>query len=173
LKSVSESVQLSTTMLSRFLKVFDVSEKARELMKSRQIDSVTIIHTLAMFPYEEQNTIIDYIVNKEFDTQSIRGLKELRDGLPNEDIEVLIKRMIDSRNVKVSVIKFDKQDLMISIDILSEKLNTIVGQENLRECYLNGISGYIKLSKKGENLLRQYAKNNKITFQNLIHKLLS
>lgn len=172
MKKVAETVTLSEGMLQKFLRVFQLSDYTKELVKQRKIDSVEVVNQLARYPELDQSIIADLLIKNEFSNQDFRILSPLKKQFPDEPIEKLIEKIKKSKDIKVSVIQFNIENLKKSKSNLEKDLIERVGQnEFIGISILNNI-GLIKITKKGELLLREYAKAQKQTLQELTYKLL-
>ncbi|MFW5887360.1 MAG: hypothetical protein ACOCUH_01040, partial [Bacteriovoracia bacterium] len=103
LKRVSETIGISTHMLNQFLGVNKLSPKVYELVKKRELDSVSAVYYLGKHPSSDQIKLANSYINGEINSQDIRVLGPLRSRYPNKSIEELIERTKQSKDIKVSV----------------------------------------------------------------------
>jgi hypothetical protein len=172
LDKVSNIVGVSKGMLNRFLKVKKLTPQTKNLVKKRIIDSVSIVDDLTKFSDDDQNFIVAEIIADNIKGKDIRLLSPLRKQFPDIDIYLLIEKLKKSENKKISVIKFDTQDLSKDIDNLRKDLINITGNNELVDLSLNNSEGSIKLTSKGEKELRSAAKKQRKTFQEFIYSIL-
>ena len=171
LHNVANMLHVSVGMLQKFLKVSKLSSVVQQLVKERKIDSVEIVYNLAKFSTTEQVIIAQAVLNNTLNSQDLRDLCPLRKNFPNEPIEHLIERVIKSKDQKISVIRFYVQDLKKDQTLFEQELSHILHAELLALEYNQHI-GTIKVSQKGEKMLRRLAKQNKQTLQNYTYSLL-
>ena len=80
---------------------------------------------------------------------------------------------MSSKNIKVSVIKFEKEELKKSVEELENALIKIVGEDNFIEIEISEKIYSIKITKRGESLLRNFAKLQKHSLHQTVRKLLN
>ena len=170
---VSEELKLTTGMLNQFLSVYKLNEQVKNLVRDRKIDSVAVVYNLSKFSIVDQTEIVDYILDKKINSQDLKALIPLRKRYPDDNITDIVNRHINSKNTKISVIQFYPVDLKKTKEALENELIYIVGKNNLHSIELSEIPFLIKLTKEGENILRNESKKRKITLQELIQKLLN
>lgn len=168
MKEVSKLIGVSSGMLSQFLSVFKLPEPILELVANRKIDSVAMVHYLAKFNAEDIPKLAELLATGKLSSQDLRILIPYRKQFKKEPIADLLERIHSSKNIKVSVIRIDKGDTTKSIEDLISIFGSHVGKENLNTIVPNENFIDIKFTKKGEKILRESAKRNKITLQELI-----
>jgi hypothetical protein len=159
LKEVAEIAKISLNMLGKFLAVFKLSEASLNLVKSRVIDSVEIVYSLAKYPPETQNEIAQFIIDGKLKSQDVRALSSYIKANPNQNTVELIDKFLSTKNIKVSVLKFPVQDGFQQEDFCSSMLQ-ILGNENLLSIEFDNKIGTLKILKEGEIVLRRKAKEN-------------
>ncbi len=172
LDKVAEIVKVSEGMLNQFLKVKKLSPKIQKLVSDRVVDGVTLVHNLAKFSYPDQEVIVNEIISGNLKGTDVRLLSPLRTQYTDADIKQLIEKLKNSENKKVSVIKFNSEDLHKEVEKLRKDLVRIVGKEELIDLLLSNGEGSIKLTSKGEKELRSAAKRQKKSFQEFTYSIL-
>lgn len=172
LNKVSDVLGVSTGMLNKFLTANKLSEQAKELVKERKIDSVELVNKLARFTTFEQEWITEQVINGNINSIDIRLLSPLRKQYPTIPLADLLKKLIDSENKRVSVIKFSLHDVFNSVDEVCKSLMKIVGSSEVISCNFDGDQGVIKLTQKGEDQLRKAAKRAKKSLQEFTYTML-
>lgn len=172
MKKVSQVIGISAGMLNQFLSIYKLPDEIIELVKSRKIDSVSIVHHLSKFKKEEAIELSNLIINDGLSSQDLRILLPYRKQFPNKSINELVKKIYDSKNIKVSVIRFSSSDLKKSITSLKDSIFSLVGEENFLtiDNFENNID--LKITALGEKTLREIAKTQHQTFQELISQLI-
>ncbi len=173
MKEVSKLIGVSAGMLSQFLSVFKLPEPIVELVKERKIDSVSIVHHLAKYNSEDKQKLVELLSSKELLSQDLRILIPYRKQYPNESIIELVERIHSSKNIKVSVIRINKNDTEKTIIELGSIFTKEVDKENLITVESKDDVIDIKVTKQGEKILREKAKRNGKTFQELITILIN
>ncbi|MGA0559265.1 hypothetical protein ACO2Q8_21580 [Larkinella sp. VNQ87] len=172
LSAAAALLSLSTSMLNQFLRVHKLSPKAQTLVKNRAIDSVSVVHNLAKFSNADQDVIVDQIKEGQLAYADLRLLNPLRKQLPNEPIETLIRKLQDSKNIKVSVVQFPAESLQRDINELRTELSKITGPSEIVDVVLEDGVGSMKLTPKGEQALRQAARRQHKTLRDFTYALL-
>jgi hypothetical protein len=172
MKKVSQVIGISAGMLNQFLSIYKLPEEIIELVKSRKIDSVSIVHHLSKFKKEEAIELSNLIINDGLSSQDLRILLPYRKQFPHKSINELVKKINDSKNIKVSVIRFSSSDLKKSITSLKDSIVSLVGKENFLT--IDNYDNYIdlKITALGEKTLREIVKTQHQTFQELISQLI-
>ena len=172
LSAAASVLSISAGMLNQFLRVSKLSPNAQELVKNREIDSVSIVHNLAKFSPADQDIIVEQIKQGQIAYSDLRLLNPLRKKLPNEPIEKLIKKLDDSKNIKVSIVQFPAESLHRDIDELRKELSSITGSSEIVDVVLDNGVGSMKLTRKGEQALRQAARSQHKTLRDFTYALL-
>jgi hypothetical protein len=173
LNEVAKVIGISPGMLNQFLSVFKLPKKVLKLVEERKIDSVAIVHFLTKYSNEDNIQLADLIVSNKLSSQDLKVLLPYRKQFPNEKIVDLVEKLHRSKNVKVSVIRLSEDETSKSFNELNDLFSAQVGVENIIEIEKNTKNIDIKLSKKGEKILRETAKKNKLTLQKYVFKLIN
>lgn len=173
LNEVANVIGISSGMLNQFLSVFKLPKNVLKLVEERKIDSVAIVHYLSKYSNEDITQLSDLIVLNNLSSQDLRVLLPYRKQFPQERVVDLVDKLHQSKNIKVSVIRISENDTCKSFDDLNELFATQVGVENIIAIEINKKNIDIKVSKKGEKILRETAKKNRLTLQEFIFKLIN
>lgn len=171
INEVASIIGISSGMLNQFLSVFKLPDPVIELVKKREIDSVSMIHYLSKFNNEDLLILSELLSTKKLSSQDLRILIPYRKQHKSESIQDLVKRIHSSKNIKVSVIRINKQDTSKSIIELKSNFSNQVGIENLIQIEFNNEFIDIKLSKQGEKILKEKAKMSKKSLEELISNI--
>ena len=172
LSSVSVLLGVSTGMLNQFLRVRKLTSKAQALVKNRDIDSVTAVHNLAKFSAEDQDEIAHQISQGLLNYLDIRLLSPLRKQFSDASVKVIIQKLKNSENQKVSVIQFPADTIHKDIEEVRRELSEIIGSSEIIDLVLNNDVGVIKITPKGEQALRKAARRRKKTLQEFTYAML-
>lgn len=171
LKTVSEIIGISTSMLNQFLSVFKLPEIVIDLVRTRKIDSVSIAHNLSKFSPEDAIRLSQLVIDNELSSQDLKVLIPYRKQHKYDPIEDLVKKLHSTKNIKVSVIRINRSDTIRTVEELKEILSPLVGSQNIIEIEKNKNFIDIKLLKDGEKTLRNIAKAGGQSLQELISNL--
>ena len=172
MKKVSQLIGISAGMLNQFLSIYKLPNEIIELVKSRQIDSVSIVHYLSKFKEKEAIDLSNLIINEALSSQDLRILLPYRKQFPHKSIKELVEKINDSKNIKVSVIRLSNSDLKKSITSLKDTVTNLIGEKNFLtiDSFENNID--LKITALGEKTLRDIAKKQHQTFQEFISQLI-
>ncbi len=172
-KQVGKIIDLSPSMIDKFLSVFRLQTEIIDYIKNREIDQVSMVYYLSKFDKKDSLDLLPYILNKQLSTQDLRVLIPYRKSHENDSITDIINNLKKTKNIKVSVIRVHNDDTHKNIDVLYETFKQLVGSENVFEIVPNKDFIDIKISKSGEKILREKAKKEHLTFQRIINSLIS
>jgi hypothetical protein len=172
IKSLSTKLGVSPGMLNQFLSIEKICPELVQYVESREIDSVTLVFNLSKFNINDQIAIADYLSNDELTSHDVRALLPLRRQNPDIEIKDLIIRLLDSKKVKLSVIKFPKSALLIIPEAFKKRIKKIIGDENFDDLIEDNEMYSLKISQKGEKELRKVAKKNKKDLNSYFNSLL-
>ena len=172
LKEVANTIGISTGMLNQFLSVFKLPKTVIELVKNRNIDSVSMVHYLTKFDDNDSVKLSKLLASNKLSSQDLRILIPYRKQHKEADILDLVEKIHASKNIKVSVIRINKQDTIKSTSELHTIFSDHVGAENVIMIDMKNEIIDIKLAKEGEKILRDKAKTNNTTFVELISKII-
>lgn len=172
LSKISDFIGVSEGMLNQFIRVNKIVPKGKELVSKRIIDSVSLVNNLAKFSENDQNYLITEFIDNKITSSDIKLLSPLRRQFPNESISNLIEKLKKSENQKVSIINFDINELKKSIPTLKIEIEKIIDSSELIDLSSTNQIGTIKITPKGEKILRKVAKQNHKSLQNYIYLLL-
>lgn len=173
MQEVSKVIGVSSGMLNRFLSVFKLSQPIVELVKKRKIDSIAMALDLSKLNEDDALKLADLISSNKLSTQDLRTLIAYRKQYKDSSIIDLSQKIQASKNIKVSVIRINKKDTTKTINQLDSSFVNQIGKENLIKIVQDNNFIDIKLSKDGEKILRQKAKLNNKTLQELITTLIN
>ena len=172
ISNVSKLVGISPGMLNQFLSVLKLPSEIIELTKQREIESVSIAHNLSKFNHDDSIQLALYVINEGLTSQELRIILPFRRKNQSDPIKEIVKRVLASKNIKVSVIRFSISDLENNLSKLETKVIKLIGKENFLIIEKSDTKIDLKITANGEKKLREVAKNNKVSFQELIKKII-
>ncbi len=172
LQKVADVIGISSGMLNRFLSIEKLSPQIKTLVEKRQIDKVSEVNDLSKFNIDEQEKIAQLLITKKLSGKNLKILPVLRKQFPKEDIGELAERVTKSENIKIYSINFYIGDLGKSKENLRGYLNDLIGDKEIINIIFLTNAGNIKITEKGEKLLRSKAKDENMTFKQFINKIL-
>lgn len=173
LKTVSDIIGISSGMLNQFLSVFKLPDPIIDLIKDRKIDSVSIAHNLSKFKPEDAIKLSSLIINQKISSQDLKVLIPYRRQHAHHSIENLVEALNATKNIKVSVIRINRDDTIKDQEELTDLFGSLVGVENIVEITVNEKNIDIKLLKDGEKVLRSIAKSKGQSLQELVSILVA
>lgn len=172
IKNVAKLIGISTGMLNQFLSIFKLPTTIVELIKERKIESVSLAHNLSKFKHDDAIQLAQLIINKGLTSQELKIILPYHRKFPNDPIGEVVERVKNSKNIKVSVIRFPSSDLRINIKELEAKISQLIGKENFLTIEKSNANIDLKVLSVGEAKLREVARNQKLSFQELIKQLI-
>ena len=161
IEKVAGLIGISTHMLNQFLSVRKLSEKVREKIATRELDSVSVVNYITKYNENDQEYLAENYVSGYLNSQDIRTLGPLRTKFPETPIDTLAEKVIKSKNIKVSVFYVQLPFEMNSVS-LTDKIMKVVGEDNIISIEAKGFLGIIKLTKEGEVLLKKKSKRRSL-----------
>lgn len=158
---VAKLIGISTHMLNQFLSVQKLSKKVREKVASRELDSVSVANYIAKYDEKDQEYLADNYINGYLNSQDIRVLGPLRTKFPKTAIDALAEKVIKSKDIKVSVFYVQLPSEMSSVE-LTDKIMNVVHEDDIISIEVKGFLGIIKLTKEGEDLLKERSKGRNL-----------
>ncbi len=167
---VGDTIGISKHMLNQFLGINKLSTKVFELVKQRELDSVSVAYYLGKHSTNDQLKLALEYIDGKINSQDLRGLGPLRSKYPDQSIEFLIEKTLRSKNIKVSVVYFQLHDFN-SIAELKGRFVKLIGDDEFVSIENKGLLGILKITAKGEKKLRSEATILKLTFKDYINNL--
>ncbi len=172
LGKVAALLSITSGMLQKFLSVRKLESSVLELVRSRTLDSVEAVANLVKYPSESQMEIAKALLEKRITSHDLKSMRPLFLAHPNKKAGDIVTLYADSKNKKVAIIKFEKSNLHTDLENVRQNFLNLIGIENLLGLDMSNGWGSITISKKGEMRLREVAKFQKQTLNQLISNLL-
>lgn len=171
-KELAERLTISTGMINKFLSVFKLPLFIQDLIKERVIDSVALVYDLSKLNSTDLLELLPLLKDSKINSTELKAFLPYRKRYPNQSIVELYNLQINSKNIKVSVIRLNTENIVIDLNKLETRLKEIVKAEDLLRIEINGDFVDIKLTKQGETEIRNFAKNKSLTLQTLIQEII-
>ena len=103
LKQVAKAVKLSPEMVRQFLKVCELEEGVKEMIRLGSIRSVDICYRLSGLRGDEQIALARHIVDKGLSSKDVRDILRYKVANPRTPVEEAVRRTLKSKNRRVYV----------------------------------------------------------------------
>jgi hypothetical protein len=182
LSKVAKTVKLSPEMVRQFLKINDLDENVKELIKNGFIKGVDIGYRISKIKTEDQIIFAKHIIDENISSKDVRLIVSYKIANYQIPLEEIINTVIQSKDKKIYVaylgIKndtFEKLKEKIGNKdiekILESIFNSIVPDKFITKFELNGRIVIIKVLYKGMEEIRNNAKKLKIPLSQLADAL--
>jgi hypothetical protein len=178
LEKVAGIVKVSPEMVREFLKINDLDEKVRKLIKSGLIKGVDIGYRISKLEKSDQAVLAKFIVDKNLSSEDVRLIVKYKIDNPKVDVENAANKIIKSKDKKIYVayLGLEKD----TFDRLSEKSKSKALEKTIRNIFaellpkklivsfeLNGRVVILKVVKEGSQKIREKAKMLGVPLANL------
>jgi len=171
LDKVSEKVGISKGMLRRFLAVYQIDEKVRELVRERKIDSVAFVNQVKNLPPNEQLYLADLFQKREISTDDLKAILPYRKINKKLAIEQIVKNVMETKDIKTYVLIFPKPPGSDESEI-KKYFGDLVGEDNIYTVRLKGEMLEVALLKKGKDRIFQVAKGRGLTLKEFVFDMI-
>ncbi len=161
LDQVSKLIGISGHMLNQFLSVNKLSKEVREKIITRELDSVSVANYISKYTDHDQLYLADNFINGSLNSQDIRAIGPLKTRFSDKPINELAQKVVESKNIKVSVFYIQLPKIMDS-KMMNDRIREIVGEENIISVETKGYLGILKLTKDGEVKLKKESKGENL-----------
>lgn len=172
IKSAAQTLTLSTSMLNQFLSINKLPDSLKTLLKNRTIDGVSAAYNLTKFSSSDQEVLASMLLDGRINSLDIRYISPLRKQYPGRTIAQLVDRLKSSADKKIYLIRINSDEYDLDTDIVKIKFRDAVGKENLIDVHRTSDELIIKLSKKGETMLRERVRQKNSTLKNQVKDII-
>lgn len=181
LEEVAKFVKLSSEMVREFLKVTELDEKVKELIRNNLIKGVDIAYRISRLSKKNQILLAKQVVDKNLSSDDVRAIIKYSIDNPRMSIERATNRVIRSKTQKVYVaylgIEKDTFEKLTerkknTAKIIKSVFNGFLCPEFIISFELNGRVVILKVSKEGLQAMRTKARELKIAIAKLADALL-
>lgn len=178
LGKVAELVKLSPEMVREFLKITELEEKVKELIKLGLIKSVDIGYRVSKLLGKDQILFAKHIVEKNLSSDDVRAIVRYKIDNPKMAIEKAINKVIQSKDRKVYVAylgieedTYEKLSEKNRADIVRSISSKVIPEEFMVSFELNGRVVIVKVLREGLQEMRNKAKKLKVPLAKLADAL--
>lgn len=181
LDKVADIVKLSPEMVREFLKVTELDEKVKKLIRNNLIKGVDIAYRISKLSKKNQILLAKQVVDKNLSSDDVRAIIKYNIDNPRMSIERATNRVIRSKTKKVYVaylgIEKDTFEKLAerkknAAKIIRSLFNAFLCHEFIISFELNGRVVITKVSKEGLQEMRAKARELKVPLAKLADALL-
>lgn len=183
LNKVAEIVKLSPEMVREFLKIPELEEEVKDLIRLNKIDSVDIGYRISKINGDDQIVLAKNIVKKNLTSDDVRAVVRFKIDNPGLPIETVIDRVLNSKNKKVYVAYLEIEENVFEelskklkgkdlTKFLREKFRDIVPEKLIDSFELKERLIILKVVQDAPRMLRNKAKALKIPLANLANEMI-
>lgn len=148
ISNVARTIGLTGKMLGQFCRINELEPEVRQLIATREIDSVDAVVHLAQLRRREQLIASKALANKEIDTKDLRAIVELHKLDSGAPFLEVIERVKSSRTQRQYVAEFIVRGGLDESQ-LRRRFQKYLGSENILKVSVSGSFGRIVLNLKG------------------------
>ena len=104
LSKVANIVKLSPEMVRQFLKINDLDNEIKKLIKNNLIKGVDIGYRISMLKGTDQIILANNVISKNLTSADVREIVKYKKQNPNLPIDKVIDKNIKSKNKKIYVL---------------------------------------------------------------------
>lgn len=179
LDKVAKIVGISPEMVREFLKINELAEEVRELIRLRKIDSVEIGYRISKLEKDDQITLARKVLNQNLSSGDVRAIVKFKIDNPEMPIENVVNRVIRSKDKKIFVVylgieknTFKKiSEKKAKVKIVKSIFNKVISPKFVVSFELNGRVVIIKVEKEGLQQMKSKAKELKVPLATLADAL--
>jgi len=184
LEKTAKIIKLSPEMVRQFLKINELDENVKQLIKDNLITSVDICYRISRLDKKSQNLLAEQAISKKLSSNDVRAIVKYKINNPRLSISQVIDRVIQSKDTKIYVayLGIDKNTFDQFSYKLKEKENienklkslfsAIIPPRSISSFELNGRVVILKFQKEGIDKLRDKAKELKVPLARLADALI-
>jgi|GEM_PF-1574435 len=177
LDQVADLVKLSTEMVREFLKLLELPDEVKDLIGKGFINSVDIGYRISKLPQRDQIALAKRIIDKNLCSSDVRSIVKYKLDNPSMAIHEIVNRVLKSKDRKHFVAylvvgedtfdklkpKFKSKNKIENKKFIQRIFNKVIKKENIVSFSLNGRVIIIKVTRKGLDMMKQKAKELKIS----------
>jgi hypothetical protein len=183
LGKVARIAKLSQEMVREFLKINDLHERAKNLIKAGSISSVDICYRLSKLEQKDQAELARLVVESKLSSEDVRSIIKYKIDNPDMHIGDAVDKTLESKDKKVYVAYLGiEKDVFDGLTKRSKSkdparavlkiFKSIIPYEFIVSFELNGRVVILKVSKEGLNRMREQAKMLNVPLKSLASTLI-
>lgn len=169
---LSEIIGISPNMINKFISVNKLPLSIKNLVEERLVDSVSLVYDLSKLSNKDLIELEPLLKENKINSNELKVFLPFRKQHPNQSIVELYNQQINSKNIKVSVIRLQKNDDNNDLFKIKKEISKLISNEEILDLDINNNYLDIKITKKGELELRKIAKKQNKSFQSLIQEII-
>ena len=169
--AVADRIGLSPQMLRQFSHISRLTKSVQKLFQSRCLDSIDAVTHLAMLPGQEQEVMAEALASGDIDTSDIRAVVQLRREGDSGPIDVLLKRVRESKTKQEYVAEFVVRGGRDSTSI-TDAFSAYIPESEIMRLELQGAVGRLVVTQKGKQALARVARTLGVPFKRVIPTIL-
>lgn len=169
---LSEIIGISSNMINKFTSVNKLPLSIKKLVEERLVDSVALVYDLTKLSNKDLMELEPLLKENKINSNELKVFLPFRKQHPSKSIIELYNQQLNSKNIKVSVIRLQKSDGNNDLIGLKNKLAKIISSDEILDLEINNNNLDIKITKNGELELRKIAREQNKTFQSLIQDII-
>ncbi len=182
LDEVANIVKLSPEMVRQFLKITELEENVKELIKNGLIEGVDICYRISKLVEKDQIVLAKYIADKNLSSGDVRAIVRYKLDNPKMSIDKVISRVVQSKDKRIYVAYLGIEEdtfkkFLESIEnrerskIIRSIFNGVIPHEFVASFELNGRVVILKVLREGLQEIRNKAKTLKVPLRRLADAL--
>ncbi|MEW6614026.1 MAG: hypothetical protein AB1401_00925 [Thermodesulfobacteriota bacterium] len=178
LDKVAKIVKLSPEMVRQFLKINELDESVKELIKNDLIKGVDIGYRVSKLSKKDQIIFAKHIIEKNISSKDVRAIVRYKIDNSKMPVEKAINEVIQSKDKKIYVaylgIEEDTYEKLLEKNrehILMSIFNNVIPRESIISFEINGRVVIAKVLKEGLQEMRNKAKNLNVPLAKLADAL--
>ncbi len=184
LEKAAKVIELSPEMVRQFLKINELDENVKQLVKDNLITSVDICYRISKLDKKSQNLLAKQAISKRLSSDDVRAIVKYKINNPRLSISQVIERVIQSKDRKIYVAylgidknTFDKYSYKLKakgngVNKLESLFSAFISPRLISSFELNGRVVILKFHKEGIDKLRGKAKELKVPLARLANALI-
>jgi DNA polymerase/3'-5' exonuclease PolX len=173
LKGVGEKVGLSVQQLKDFLAVEDLRPEVKELVASRQIDSVDVVKTISKLLPIRQSILANYLVKGRISSKDVRIITTSAKKKPHKPISKVIDEYAQSRDITLYVVEMRLPEGFINHTSLQKKFEKIIGRGGMKNFHSKGGVAVLEMTVEGYKKLRRALLRKGMTLRKYVTSILT
>jgi hypothetical protein len=184
LEKISSIVDLSPEMIRQFIRLTTLLPEVKQLFTEGVLRGVDIGYRISKLQQHDQLALAKQITPKKLTSDDVRNIVKYKIDNPTIDIDLIIDRVLKSKNIKVYVAYFELDDASLSrlklrykskrlANELKKMFQTIIAKEDIFSFSVKKNVITIKVSYDGLLRMRRAAKEFKVPLNQLPIRLLS
>jgi len=163
LQAVAERATLSYEMVRQIHSILRCAKSVKRLARQGRLGSFDVLHRLGKLPGSDQEAVARAVADRKVDSDDVRGIVNLRRDFPDDEIDALIRRIRESRDVRHYVAFVKLQEHPEKERTLRSRFARALGRGSVVSLAIEGTVAVLTLNAAGAERLREEAKARGLT----------